>query len=104
LDFWQQLAERNGPWAIFLLIVLLFLWKGLLPFVQKRIEASDAVQRELITASRDALRENIVAARDARKEDQTQFLQALAARDRVQAEQTQALRELMEEIRGNRNR
>lgn len=102
MDFWQQLAERNGPWAIFLLVVLAFLRYWVLPFVEKRIDASDAAQKELITASRDALKENIVTARDARKEDQNQFLQALAARDQVQAEHTRALRELMEEIRGQR--
>lgn len=102
MDFWQQLAERNGPWAVFLLIVLFFLWKGLLPFVQKRVEASDAALREQSAAAREALKESTTAAREARREDQEKFLQALAGRDRVQAEHTHALRELMEEIRGKR--
>lgn len=107
MDFWQQLAERNGPWAVFLLIVIFFLWKWALPFVQNRMDAADAALKEQITVARDALRETTTAAREARKEDQERFLRALSERDQVQAAQTQAqiaqtdvIRELMEVVRG----
>jgi exopolyphosphatase/pppGpp-phosphohydrolase len=89
VEVWEHLIDRYGLPLAVLAAVLFFLWRWVLPFLKERITAAEA-----------ALREQVLAAREARREDQTQFLAALANRDRINEAHTRALRDLTTEIKG----
>lgn len=75
-----------------LIVVGLFFYRTLWPFLQERIAAAEK-----------ALKDQVVEAREARREDQREFLAALGLRDEALHEHTEALRQLTKEIEAQRS-
>ena len=88
---WERIIDKFGLPLAGLVVVGLFFYRTLWPFIKERIAAAEKV-----------LTEQVAEAREARKEDQREFLAALEKRDDALREHTEALRQLTKEIEGRR--
>ncbi len=94
MEVFERLLEKFGLPLAGLVALGWFFNRTLWPFIKERIAAAEK-----------ALSDQVTEAREARREDQREFLAALAQRDGLMREQTDALKQLtikIEETRGGR--
>lgn len=94
MEIFERLIDKFGLPLAGLVALGYFFNRTLWPFIKERIDAAER-----------ALSDQVTEAREARREDQREFLAALAQRDGLMREQTEALKQLtvkIEETRGGR--
>lgn len=87
MEIWERVIERFGLPLAGLIGMVWFFNRTLWPFLKERIAAAEK-----------ALSDQVAEAREARREDQKEFLAALARRDEKMGEQTDAFRQLTQKI------